>query len=77
MKQIGDNKNLSDLNYMLGELKSAFIKCAIMFDKVDESELNDIIADGYPFNLSFEDQTPKVVEWVEKSQKKIRTTVLK
>ena len=57
----------------LDEFRIAWIKCGDIFSSinVDDEVLNNIIAGSdYPFELSFDEQLFKVLEWIDKSKKR-------
>lgn len=61
----------SDVSVALMNLAQAFNECNKAFDNVDEGELNNIISDNYPFDMSFDELTLEVIHWSRDCRKTI------
>lgn len=66
----------SDVSVALMNLAQAFNECNKAFDNVDEGELNNIISDNYPFDMSFDELTLEVVEWGKQCRKDIKNKII-
>lgn len=68
-----DKEQKEQILQALEEFKVAWSKCNDIFMSVniDDGLLNDIIAGpDYPFELSFDEQYLKVLEWIADSKKR-------
>jgi hypothetical protein len=73
MSKIADWENIVTA---LEKLEKAFTECEDAFNDVDEGELNDIISDNYPFDMSFDELTLEVVEWGKQCRKDIKNKII-
>lgn len=68
-------EDLQKIKAALLEFKNAWSACEDVFFDVDEGTLNDVICEGYPFELSFDEQTCSVIGWcwdvIERIDKKL------
>ena len=65
------DKNFAKVSDALKALGEAVRNLEDAFESVDEGKLNDYIAQGYPFQRSFNELAFEVTEWVEDSRTRI------
>lgn len=68
MKKVAEPENKTivnvELQEALGKLREAMYAITSIWDEAD-GDLNDILSNGYPFKLSFDDVASRTAGWVD------------